>query len=100
MTLRWLACSITTTRQRACLQGPTEWPTSALCCSSGGRCPTALKHVCHEDLKKYEKIAQKDQLKQIEKEAKELFEKYNEMLEKMAKEKEKEMKEIIERFKR
>jgi hypothetical protein len=31
-------------------------------------------------------------LKQIEKEAKELFEKYNEMLEKMAKEKEKELK--------
>ena len=25
------------------------------------------RHVCHEDLKKYEKIAQKDQLRQIEK---------------------------------
>ncbi len=35
------------------------------------------RHVCHEDLKKYEKIAQKDKLKQIEKEAKELFDKYN-----------------------
>ena len=40
-------------------------------------------------MKKYEKIAQKDKLKQIEKEAKELFEKYNEMLEKLCKDKEK-----------
>jgi ribosome recycling factor len=35
------------------------------------------RHVCQDDLKKHEKIAQKEKLKQIEKEAKELFDKYN-----------------------
>lgn len=42
-------------------------------------------------MKKYEKIAQKDQLRQIEKEAKELYDKFSDMLDKMAKDKEKEL---------